>query len=57
MPGKTVNMGSEAAPHFDGKRDKIISDSGGKQIGVVSDFKQSKNALYTETKDHTEKLD
>jgi len=51
MPRKTENLGSEARPHFDGKRDKFISDPTGNEIGVVSDFKQSKNALYTKQKD------
>lgn len=46
MPRKTENIKSEATPHFDGKRDIIISDPTGNEIGVVSDFKQPK-MLYT----------
>jgi len=57
MPRRTENIRSAATPHFDSKRDTIISDTKGKELGVVSDFKESKNGLYKKLRNNTEKQD
>ncbi|WP_156947688.1 hypothetical protein [Virgibacillus alimentarius] len=41
MPRETENTGSESTPHFDGKREGILNDSKGIQMGIKSNSKQS----------------
>lgn len=39
MPRKSTNTRTETNPHFDGKRDQVIKDAQGVQIGIITDKK------------------
>lgn len=43
MPRRTSDTGTETTPHFDGKRDRVIKDAKGEQIGITTDTKEIAN--------------
>ncbi|MEN1969231.1 hypothetical protein WMZ97_14295 [Lentibacillus sp. N15] len=54
MPRETANTGSNPSPHFDGRRESIINDASGIQMGVRGDFKNTKNPHYLKRLNNTD---
>ncbi|HEX6595020.1 MAG TPA: hypothetical protein VF095_10660 [Bacillota bacterium] len=46
MPNKTENIGARANPRGDGKREGVLNDSTGVQIGVIPTIDLKKNPHF-----------
>ncbi|WP_106494640.1 hypothetical protein [Lentibacillus sp. Marseille-P4043] len=55
MPRQTRNIGGEASPHFDGKRDTVTNDPTGVQMGVRADVNSQKNPYHVNKLKNDEK--
>src|SRR5699024_9090144 len=46
MPNKTENIGSKTTPHEDGRREGVLNDSTGVQIGITPTIELKKNPHF-----------
>lgn len=51
MPRRTEDVGTEATPHFDGKREGFLNDSKGVQMGIRTEVDETKDPFLNRKKD------